>query len=313
MSYTDWEAATKLSAQCGFSYAALLPAEPVAGYAPSAEAVRQGIVHDPALLLPGARSVLVVAMPFVWHSPWPMGYGEVSAFYFTSQRAHEAIQRLGEVLSAQGVSVSVKQNLPQKRLGERAGIGLLGRNTLLRNAAWGSCFALRVLVTDIPPGPPPKTMPAPKCGSCRRCVQACPTGALRDDGTLDTTLCLRSYMMSGETVPEALRPHMGVRLLGCEICQRACPHNGAMPVSAPDVSAFSLDALLCGKKRDRDEIARHIGWNEARLQRIQTQATLAAGNSGDPQYLPALQALVHHERYAVAEHARWAINRLKGE
>ncbi len=309
------ETVIELSARCGFSRAALLPARVLAEYRPNEEAVRHGIGNDPFALLKGARSVLVVAMPFAFHTPWPTGSAEVSAYYFASQRAHMAIRRLCGELLALGVSADVRQELPLKLLGRDAGLGAIGRNSLLLHAKWGSCFTLRSLVTDLePPDEKPQAPPqAFPCGECRACVKACPTGALDGSGNLDTALCLRARMLSGEVVPEALRAPMGVKLLGCEVCQRVCPKNARIPSVSPQAEPFSLDRLLRGEKSDLDAVALTIGPNQARKERIQAQAALAAGNSLDRRHLPVLEALSHHARPAVAEHARWAIERLKEE
>ncbi|MCL1963947.1 MAG: hypothetical protein FWF69_02665 [Firmicutes bacterium] len=307
-----WQTALALSARCGFAAAALMPAVSVAGCAPNAEAQKQRIINDPAVLLDGAASVLVAAMPFAWHAPWQKGVAEVSAFYFTSQRAHGAIAGLAARLRALGVRVCDRQNLPQKPLGQSAGFGAMGRNTLLRNNAWGSCFTLRVLTTDIPPQPEITAFPASLCGQCFRCADACPTGALDGQGNLDTTRCIRSHMMTGEVTPEWIREKMGTRLLGCEICQRVCPYNAGVRIVPPQEEPFAIETLLAADRQALDNIGRAIGWNEARLQRVQAQAALAAGNSGDARYLPALAALMDHPRHAVRAHAAWAFERLNG-
>ncbi len=309
------ETALALSTQCGFSHAALLPVRPLDAYflAPTKENSR-GIFEDPYAKLPEVKSVLIAAMPFHWHTPWSGGNAEVSAFYFQSQKAHAAIRDVAAQLSALGAKVCNFQELPQKVLGREAGLGVQGRNSLLRNTAWGSCLTLRMLLTDIEPEAEPVRPFAdtPACGACRRCVDACPTGALDGNGGLDRSRCLRGFMMQAEPVPEALRAPMGTRLLGCEICQRACPHNQSVPCVFPeDQGVFAIDKLLAGARSDLDEIAGRIGWNEARLRRVQAQAALAAGNSGDARYLPALRALENHEQPAIAGHARWAIAMLE--
>lgn len=309
----SWESIVSHAAFYGFDRIALVPAQPLL-FTPNIESTRQGILGDPSEYLANAVSVLVAAMPFQWFGAWPHGTAEVSAFYYQSQRAHFGIRALGKWLADQGVTVSNRQELPQKILGEIVGFGTIGKNRLLANAEWGSCFALRILITDLPPekGMLASMPEAMACSTCTRCSDACPTGALDGLGSFDSTKCLRSYMLAGVVVPTALREKMGSRLLGCEVCQRECPRNRAIIKQPPDnAEIFSINRLLAGSRSDLDEIGNAIGWNEARLQRIQAQAALIAGNSQNPNYLSLLHALKDHKRPSIAEHARWAIGKIE--
>ncbi len=309
----SWDSIVSRAALYGFDRIALIPAQPLS-FISNRESDRQGILMDPKALLPSATSVLIGAMPFHWFGNWPQGTAEISAFYCQSQRAHLGIRALEDWLARQGIAVSGKQELPQKPIGQFARLGTIGRNQLLANAIWGSCFTLRILVTDLPPdvGMPVAMPEAVACGSCVRCRDACPTGALDGLGGFDSPKCLRAYMLAGEIVPETMRKKMENRLLGCEICQRVCPRNKAIPEQTPvNTESFLIDRLLTGARGDLDAIAKAIGWNEARLQRVQAQAALLAGNSGDPRYLPLLRLLKNHQRPSIGEHARWAIGQIE--
>lgn len=260
-----------------------------------------------------AKSALLMATPLDVFSDWPEGYAEVSAYYFQSQRAHEAMRNVAETLRAKGVWVETKHALRLKPLGQAAGLGLTGRNTLLRNNRWGSSFTMRALLTDVEPQEGTlEGFAAHPCGECRRCVDACPTKALSLDKGFTRALCLRHHMMSGEVVPEAMRKAMGMRLLGCEICQRACPHNAGARAVPPDAEPFALNTLLRLNAEDLLRIARRIGSNEARKERLLAQTALVAGNSVDGTYAEALEALLTHPREAVRVHARWALDMIKG-
>lgn len=299
--------------RCGFSRAVLLPAEKLP-YTPNAHAERSGIVGDPFALMEGARSVLVMGMPFQWYAQWPAGRSEVSAYYLKSQQAHLATRKLAALLRDSGLQVFDGQRLPLKLYGRQAGFGVIGRNSLLRNNVWGSCFVLQALITDAPPpDAQPSPIPAPThgCGACRRCVRACPTGALDGTGRLDLRLCIRAHMLSGEPVPADLRDAMGKRLLGCEACQRVCPQNAGIPLRPPPDSGFDIADLLAANQETVAAIALLLGKNEARRQRLQAQACLVAGNSGQAVYLPPLEALTQSERPAISAHARWAIKKIK--
>lgn len=277
----------EMAAQCGFARYALLPAP-----------------------VPGWISVLITAMPFHWFGRWEKGNAEVSAYYFASQRANQGIHRVVDELTEQGVRAEVRWELPQKPLAQSAGFGSIGKNTLVRNEAWGSCFVLQTLLCDLPPETLSEPMPAPTCGSCRLCMEACPSGAITEEG-FRIEKCLRNCMLRGEPAPEAYRAGMGTRYLGCEICQRVCPHNGGLPEVEPlEQSLFAIEKLLRAGGNDLEAIAKSIGRNEARKERLQAQACLAAGNSGDAHYLPLLLPLTEHPRTVIAKHACWAVQRL---
>lgn len=307
-----YDKAIDLALSAGFARAVLLPVERILAHCPNLQNNARGLINDPRLMFPSAKSVLVLAMPFTWYTGWPQDCGEVSAYYFQSQLAHTSLQMLAEKLNRQQVPADVRQLLPAKRLGVLAGFGVLGKNTLLQNVLWGSCFSLRTLVTDIEPQPDIGVMHSQSCEDCMRCVEACPTRALDGSGRLDIARCARTYMLTGDIVPEPLRESMGTRFLGCEICQRVCPHN-AMRASmqVPQPECFAIDKLLAGKRADLNQIAIRIGRNEARLGRVQAQAALVAGNSGNTAYLPALLRLMGHSNMAIAAHAKWAAQRLE--
>ena len=296
----------------GFDAAALLPAEALA-YQPNAEAARQRVEGDPRALLPQAKSVLVMVSHFTWFSAWPEDCAEVSAFYFQSNQTYRAMKTAADALRAQGALVDDRQRVPAKMWAARAGFGAQGRNTLLCSNEWGTCVTLQTLVTDVEPEsaiarPVPTIDEA--CGACRRCVEACPAGALDGRGNLDPEKCLRAWQFSGKATPEALREKNGMRLLGCEICQRVCPKNARLPQIAPPCAPFELERLLRFDKAARAEVGALIGANEARPGRVLAQAALAAGNGGNRAHRPLLEALCAHENVVVAEHARWAVERL---
>lgn len=311
--HVSWQEAADLAKDCGFFHAVLAPAKAVGEYVPNAEGIRAKIGTDPFALLPKAKSVLIAAWPFSWFSPWPEGTGEVSAYYFHSHKAYQGLNCLLEQLVQRGVQAVPGTQLPLKLLARDAGLGVIGRNTLLHNDAWGSSMVLCALVTDIAPQLDIKPLAAKSCSNnCMQCVRSCPTKALFGDGQLDTERCLRVRMMTGETVPEPMRKPMGNRLLGCEICQRACPNNKGINTVPPCADSFSLETLLAPDRESLSAIASQIGGNEARTQRLQAQAALVAGNLGDAKYLPPLQALAEHTRPAIAEHAAWAISNITG-
>ena len=264
---------------------------------------------------PWAKSVLLMAFPYAFFGEWPEGHAEVSAYYFLSHLAHNTMLGIAENLQQQqGVRTDTRQNLHLKPLGQSIGLGVIGRNGLLRNALWGSRFGMQMIWTDIPPSSPHdmSQYQTSGCGDCRLCEDACPTGAIGDTFTSDR--CLRWHMFSGEVVPEEFRAAMGNKLIGCDICQKVCPNNQGGPEIAPAVTEPFLHGLLLrSEKTVLDVIALALGKNYARDERVLAQAAIVAGNSGDPKLLPLLAALDEHPSEAVREHARWAHEVLRRE
>ncbi|MEG0766685.1 MAG: 4Fe-4S double cluster binding domain-containing protein, partial [Clostridia bacterium] len=281
---------------------------------------RKEVVAAPSVLLPQARCVFVLAYPTYYATGWTREQAVVSGYYFASQAAYRATEQLAVWLREKGVAAMATASLPAKACAWRAGLGVYGRNTLLRVEPFGNALTLRTVVADVPllihASPVEDEMEATErhCGSCMRCVRACPTGALDGRGGLDVTRCLRAHMMSGLPIPEAFRVLMGTRLLGCEICQQVCPYNADAPTRpAENTAPFALAGLLAAETRTAQtrKIGALIGHNEARPQRVLAQAALITGNVGDTDYIPLLEALRTHENPVICDHAAWAIKQLK--
>jgi epoxyqueuosine reductase len=198
----------------------------------------------------------------------------------------------------------------------RAGVGFYGKNTLVITRSHGSWVVLGSLVSDqeLEATPPLEQT----CGSCRLCVDACPTGALDEPGTLDATRCLSYWSQSGGAIPEEIRPELGDAVYGCDICQDVCPWNrgverrrDAEPLPAGAAPLVSLvDWLESDPVQLRERYARlFVPRNAGRL--LQRNAVVALGNAGDETHLPALEALAAGEDDLLAEHARWAADRIR--
>lgn len=213
------------------------------GYLARADAVRRR--GDLRLTLESVRSVVVVAQNY--YEPDPDGVpGDPSrgviARYARGRDYHRVIrQRLrmlhrwieGEVGHGVGGRVYVDTGpILERELGQRAGLGWFGKNTMLIHPGRGSYLFLGVLLLELEL-PPDETFAGEHCGSCRRCLDACPTGALKGYGPdgapiMDARLCI-SYLTIEHRgpIPRELRPHVGNRIFGCDICQEVCPWNGA--------------------------------------------------------------------------------------
>lgn len=159
----------------------------------------------------------------------------------------------------------------EKAWAQRAGLGFVGKNTCLIHRKRGSWFLLGVILTTLELEPDPAAAPD-GCGACRRCLDACPTGALIAPGVLDAGRCL-SYLTiehRGETVPEesGARGKFEGWVFGCDICQEVCPYNGKFAIESPETgilgpylhpSAISLEAILSLDPDDEEAFLEWVG------------------------------------------------------
>ena len=205
----------------------------------------------------------------------------------------------------------------EAELAVRAGLGWRGKNTLLLNRERGSMFFLGTLLTDLPP--PPARAASAHCGSCTRCIDICPTGAIVAPYRLDARRCI-SYLtieLPG-AIPEPLRAPIGNRIYGCDDCQLACPWNRfARPAVLPDFAPRN--------RLDDAALVELFGWSSAQFeQRLQGSAirrigherwlrnvAVALGNGpASDQAMAALEARADHPSPLVREHVAWAKGRL---
>ena len=198
-----------------------------------------------------------------------------------------------------------------------AGVGWIGKNTCIINQKLGSWLFLGVILTSLELAP---DLPAPdRCGTCTRCIAACPTQAIVAPGELDARLCI-SYLTiekRGE-IPEPLRAGMGRHVFGCDICQDVCPWNRKAP--ATKLGEFEArDGLVnpalewlaeMGPEEFRDKF-RGSPVRRAKLSGLRRNAVVAMGNSGDAKFVPTLKRLAGDQDSTVAEHAKWALRQLQ--
>lgn len=206
----------------------------------------------------------------------------------------------------------------ERGFAESAGIGYVGKNTMVITQEYGSWVFLAVMLLTLEL-PPDKNQLKLSCGRCVRCIDACPTQAIREDMTVDARRCI-SYLAIEHRgpIPHELRKPMGNWVFGCDICQHVCPHNHRTQV-APEPfdairipSALSLHDLL-GISSDDAFLAQFAGTPIMRTKRqgLLRNACVAAGNSGDRSLLGLLEEVAVREEELVAEHARWAIEQLR--
>lgn len=288
---------------------------------------------DPRRLLPGARSVIAVSLVY---GPEPLeDLDPRISRYAMGEDYHDV---LGDRLRAfeAGLVALVPDPLVtrayvdtgpvlEREWAARAGLGWQGKNTCLIDPVRGSYLFLGVLLTDL--ALPPDRSEPDHCGSCRACLDACPTDAFVAPYVLDATRCL-SYTtieLRG-AVPDELREAQGTRVVGCDVCQAVCPWNTRSGRRPPD-DPLGLRARLAPRDAwrqptlawllDLDEqawrlVTRRSALRRTRFRGLLRNTLIAAGNSGDLTLVPAVRRYAEGTDPLLAEHARWALERLEG-
>src|SRR5919201_1036516 len=187
---------------------------------------RPEVSCHPEELLPGARTVVSAALCYYAPAPEPApAEGRLPRYTWADAYAvlRERLDALGRRLGGHyRVLVDANQHV-DREAAARSGVGFYGKNTLLITRRHGSWVVLGVLVTDVEVEPTPPL--GVDCGSCTLCIEACPTNALDDPGTLDATRCLSYWTQSSAPIPPDYRAELGDRVYGCDICQDVCPWN----------------------------------------------------------------------------------------
>ncbi|HEU5186813.1 MAG TPA: tRNA epoxyqueuosine(34) reductase QueG [Gemmatimonadaceae bacterium] len=211
----------------------------------------------------------------------------------------------------------------ERDLARRAGLGWFGKNTNLINPEIGSFFFLGALLVDLELEPD-EPFEADRCGTCTRCLEACPTQALVEPRVLDATRCI-SYLtieLKGE-IPEPLREPVGSLLYGCDICQDVCPWNVSFAQELRE-QAFAPREALAGK--DARTLAREIlsmddeafrmtfrgsPMKRAKLRGLKRNAAVVLGNIGDTTDVPVLTTALRDDEPLATQHAAWALSRIR--
>jgi len=207
--------------------------------------------------------------------------------------------------------------LAEKPLARKAGLGFYGKHGIIVTPSHGSLVVLGEILTDLDIEPDkPLDM---DCGACTRCMEACPTGALRAPYVIDRNLCIQAHCGRRTVVPLALRGLWGNRLYGCTDCQDVCPYNKRAAATTRTVAhghvgaSVSLsEVLLIGDA----EFSRRFGGNQIGMRErnvIRRNAIIAAGNSRSLFFDEALSACARDDDPIVRQHALWAVWRIKGE
>ena len=282
---------------------------------------------SPRALLPGAKSVVCIAVPYATGPPPGRGplTGRFSNYAWAADyhRHVRAILRriagaLDEIAGKPATRVVCDTApLAERAFAERAGLGWIGKHTNLIAPGLGSYLFLGEIVTTLEL--PPDRSSKKTCGSCTRCIDVCPTGALRGDYTIDATRCISDLTQRSDPIPREMRPLLGDWVWGCDLCQEVCPPTRRASVradrafAASNANAAFPDLMMLLTLR-RGEYRRRfrptaMGWRGPAV--LRRNAAVALGNSLDRAAVPALErSLGEDASELVRGHAAWALGRI---
>ena len=281
---------------------------------------------DPQSVLPGAKSVIVCAINYHTDHPltsfdklraWVSQYAWGRDYHETLQEKLRVLARWIEAYGTANTRAYVDTGpLTERVFAKYAGVGWFGKNTCIINQGVGSWLFLGCVLTDLelqPDVPPPD-----RCGTCTRCLDACPTDAFVAPYVLDSRKCI-SYTtieLRG-SIPEEAREGIGHHLFGCDICQDVCPWNRRAPASSdpafqPQSGLFwpALETLLNFSPEQWTTQIRGTPLKRAKVKGLLRNLMVVAGNSGVSALVPHLRRYLDHEDEHVRSHAGWAIKKL---
>lgn len=289
---------------------------------------------EPSRTLPGARSLLVGAVRYAGGDarPQPSSGTERRSSRPSARVAryavgdHDAVLRralaaVAEDLQHAGFRAVVLADdnaLVDRAAAHRAGIGWFGRNSNLLAPGLGSWFVLGSVLTDADLGPAPSPV-ADGCGSCRRCIDACPTAAIVADGVVDARRCLSWLLQSPEPFPHEHRVALGDRIYGCDDCQEVCPPNRRVALRDGDqrksAEPAAVDVVRMLEASDDELLGAARRWYVPKRDpdHLRRNALLVLGNTAhgdDPEIRRLLERYLRHERSDVAGAAAWAAMRV---
>ncbi len=273
---------------------------------------------DPKEILPECKSILVLAIPY---SPFIIPHSSFQiASYALGDDYHDIIPpRLKQIVEF--IEEQVGHPIPnryytdtgpilERELAQRAGLGWIGKNSMLINPQAGSTFFIAeiLLGIDLEPDDP---FPTDHCGTCTRCLAACPTQCILPDRTIDARRCI-SYLTIElkDEIPEELRPQMGDWIFGCDICQQVCPWNRfSLPPDSTFETKIPLPILTSDLTLSSVEFNQRF--KKSPIKRTKRRGYLrnlsvAVGNKGGEKDIPILEQAMQDDEPLVRDHAQWA-------
>ena len=287
--------------------------------------------------LPWVRSVIVCAINYNTAHPYSTEVddperGWIARYAWGHEDYHDAVMSKLRAVESQlrhGIPGSESDTLQtccyvdtgpivERVYAKYAGVGWIGKNTCILNQKLGSWLFLGVILTSLELQP---DLPAPdRCGTCTRCIDACPTDALVAPFQLDSNLCISYFTIEKRgAIPEDMREGLGRHVFGCDICQDVCPWNRKAPVSnAPEFQAReglvnpALEWLAEMTEEEFREKFRGSALRRTKRSGLRRNAVIAMGNSGDRRFDPLLDKLKTDSDKVVADSADWAGKKLSG-
>ena len=328
----------------GFELIGIAPVEPVpeldfyrdwieSGYAGEMKYLQNNIDKrtDIRELEPAAKSVVVCGK--VYHADYPLSTDQQEpskgwiSRYSWGDDYHEILKKrlhsLREFIENESPEICKNRvyidtgPVVDRVQAKYAGIGWFGKNTCLINQQQGSWFFIGEIITSLELVTDP--VHPDRCGSCQRCIDACPTDAILEPYVLDSRLCI-SYLTIElrDEVPVGLRSQMGSHVFGCDICQDVCPWNRKATVTEdqefqPREGLFNpkLEDLAAMTLTDFQETFRKNPVKRTKYSGLMRNVAVAMGNSGDHKFIPQLQQMSHSTDKMISEHAEWALQELK--
>lgn len=281
---------------------------------------------NPKLILPECESILVLALPYTPNAEAGMMNDTFKiAAYALGDDYHDVIPpRLKELVEF--IEEQVGHPIPnrwytdsgpvlERELAQRAGLGWIGKNSMLINPKHGSTFLLAEIFLGIQLEPD-EPISTDHCGTCTRCLNACPTQCILPDRTLDARRCISYLTIENKgSIPEELRDQVGTWVFGCDICQQVCPWNRFSQESdlqlKPNIPLPVISKDLLMTSAEFNQRFKRSPIKRAKRRGYLRNLAVAVGNNGNREDVSVLESASQDNEPLAQEHAKWALEKFK--